>query len=55
MKEKKIISEEVEKKFICEVLNFITKEGMTTANTKEAMRKIYLHMEENAKLDMKTT
>lgn len=51
MEEKKIIRDEVERNFICEVLNFIAKEGMTITNTKEAMGKIYLHMEENAKLD----
>lgn len=51
MKEKKIISKEVEEKFICEVINFITKEGMTITNTKEVMMKIYSYMEKNAKID----
>lgn len=51
MKEMKIIREEVEDILICRVLNFAKEEGMTITNIKEAMGKVYSHMERNAMLE----
>lgn len=51
MKEMKIIREEVEDILICRVLNFAKEEGMTITNIKEAMGKVYSHMERNAILE----
>lgn len=54
MNKKKIISKIDEESFAEEVLNLIKIKGMTITNTKEAMRKVYNFMEDNAELEKAT-
>jgi hypothetical protein len=50
MKEKQVISKEVETKFISTIIKFVNDEGLTITNIKEAMEKTYRYMENNATL-----
>ncbi len=54
MNEKKVITEDVEQKFVDMVLEFAENEKLTINNIKEAVEKAYIHMERNAVLK-KTT
>lgn len=45
---KKIIRKSVEDEFICNVIEFVTKEGLTINNIEACMEKVYEYMKANA-------
>lgn len=47
---KKIMSKEVEDSFVLSVIKACEAEEMTITNVKKAMKKVYKHLENNAKL-----
>jgi hypothetical protein len=54
MKEKQVIKEDIEEKFIYSILQLAAEEGLTITNIKEAVEKACMYMEGNATLK-KTT
>lgn len=54
MEERKIIKIEVEEILVDTVLQFVINEGLTVANVKEAMNKVYTYFEGNAMLEKAT-
>lgn len=54
MEERKVITEDVEKILVDTVIQFVSKEGLTVGNVKEAMNKVYEYFEGNATLEKAT-